>query len=301
MNSKLFAVIVSFRPNESLIELIDILGRHSIFVLVIANEDHGISRRILSSVPAGFSGEVMFNAKNMGIAYALNQALRYGIKNQFNKMITFDQDSLPLECYFDEIKHHEQFGEAHRNVAVVSPTLIKFDGSEIRTDSYFGSSDTGYFFVTTTVTSGSIFDLQALSSVGGFTDDFFIDYVDHDVCLKLRKFGYLAARSTNARLKHQIGTHRTIKVFGKNFSLTEYSPHRHYFIARNRILTYRRYIMFFPAWILRDAAISTVWTILTMTLEANRVEKVCNFALGLYHGVRGVTGNPGSFFVNAHE
>lgn len=301
MNSKLFAAIVSFRPDESLIELIDILGRHSIYVLVIANEDNGVSRQILSSLPAEFNGEVICNPQNMGIAYALNQALHYGIENKFDRMITFDQDSLPLECYFEEIEFHEEFCEAHRNVAVVSPTLVTFDGAEIRTDSHYGVSDAQYFFVTTTVTSGSMFDLQPLAEVGGFAADFFIDYVDHEVCLKLRKYGYMAVRSTRARIEHRIGTHRAASIFGKNFSLTEYNPHRHYFIARNRILTYRRYFRFFPAWILRDAAISTIWTFLTLTLETNRVGKVRNFALGLYHGVRGVTGNPGSFFVNANQ
>lgn len=299
MRSKLFAAIVSFRPDESLIELIDILGQHSIYVLVIANEDNGVSRQILSSLPAAFNGEVICNPQNMGIAYALNQALHYGIENQFDRMITFDQDSLPLECYFEEIEHHEKFCDEQRNIAVVSPTLVTFDGAEIRTDRHYGVSDAQYFFVTTTITSGSMFDLQSLSEVGGFAADFFIDYVDHEACLKLRKYGYMAVRSTRARIKHRIGTHRAISIFGKNFSLTEYSPHRHYFIARNRILTYRRYFRFSPAWTLRDAAISTVWTILTLMLEADRARKLRNLILGSYHGACNIAGNPGSYFMNA--
>lgn len=300
MNSRLFAAIISFRPDESLIRLVDVLGRHSIYVLVIANEDNGASRQILSSLPPEFNGEVIHNPQNMGIAYALNQALHYGIENQFDRMITFDQDSLPLECYFEEIEFHEKFFETHRNVALVSPTLITFDGAEIRTDSHYGVSDAQYFFVATAITSGSTFDLRSLSEVDGFATDFFIDYVDHEVCLKLRKYGYVAVRSTRARVKHRIGTHRAASIFGKNFSLTEYSPHRHYFIARNRILTYRRYFRFFPIWTLRDAAISTVWTFFTLMLEANRVSKLGNLALGIYHGVRNISGNPGSYFMNPH-
>lgn len=298
MSPPYFAAIVTFRPTQGLIDLIDALYRHSIFVLVVANADNGIAKDILSHVSPSTPHEVIFNAENKGVGEALNQALQYGRTNGFEAMFAFDQDTQPLESFFDELGNHERYCAENKNITVIAPTLVTRQGMEIRADSYFGREDAGYFEVGTAITSGSLYDIDRLLSAGGFAADFFIDYIDHDICLRLRRHGYLTARSVKSRVIHQIGSHRTIGLFGKSFSLTEYNPHRHYFIARNRTITYNRYIKRFPFWVLRDMAISGVWTLITLSFEAERTKKLSSTLRGVWHGIRGISGNPDGYFVN---
>lgn len=293
----IFAAIVTFRPTNDLIELIEALSRQSIHTLIVVNDTDGESEQVLCDLKVT-PPSVIQNAKNMGVGCALNQALDYGKRLKFEWMITFDQDSLPLESYFAELSNHYEFTQQTPNAAVIAPTLITRCALEIRTDAYLGMDSERYFLVDTAVTSGSIYRIGAIAAVGGFASDYFIDYVDHEICLKLKRHDFLSFRSTGARVRHQIGSHRIIRIAGMNFSLTEYHPHRHYFIARNRILTYRRYIRQFPLWVIRDCLISVIWTFVTFAAEEHKAPKFFCFLLGSYDGIHGIGGNPRSYFIS---
>jgi rhamnosyltransferase len=102
--------------------------------------------------------------------------------------------------------------------------------------------------VMTPMTSGCLLNLAAYRSVGPFRDDFFIDFVDNEYCLRLRRAGFSVVRANQARLDHNVGDTRK---FGP-FIATNHSPLRRYYKTRNRFLVFREYVRDFPGHCLFD-------------------------------------------------
>ena len=102
--------------------------------------------------------------------------------------------------------------------------------------------------VMTPMTSGCLLNLRAYRAVGPFLDALFIDFVDNEYCLRLRKHGFLVLRANLARLNHSVGDTRK---FGP-FIATNHSPLRRYYKTRNRFLVFSRYLRDFPGHCLFD-------------------------------------------------
>ena len=54
------------------------------------------------------------------------------------------------------------------------------------------------------ITSAAFCNTEALSSVGGFDEKMFIDSVDFEICLNLRKHGYKIYRTDFVGLLHEL-------------------------------------------------------------------------------------------------
>ncbi|TEB40741.1 glycosyltransferase family 2 protein, partial [Flavobacterium circumlabens] len=66
------------------------------------------------------------------------------------------------------------------------------------------------------MTSGNIVNLKIHEKIGGFEEKLFIDYVDIEYCLKLKKEGYSIANLPNVLLQHELGdSKRTSFLFVK--------------------------------------------------------------------------------------
>jgi rhamnosyltransferase len=98
------------------------------------------------------------------------------------------------------------------------------------------------------MTSGCLLDLVAWQVVGPFRDDFFIDFVDNEYCLRLRREGYRVLRANRANLEHAVGD---ISRYGPLIA-TNHSPLRRYYKTRNRLWVFREYLPDFPGHCLFD-------------------------------------------------
>jgi rhamnosyltransferase len=102
-----------------------------------------------------------------------------------------------------------------------------------------------------TAASGALLNVAAASRVGGFDADLFLDYVDHDFCLRLRRAGFQIIEASEVRMLPPPGK-MAIPLSGKPAPMEPYAPLRRYYITRNRMLLWRRYRRFDLAWILAD-------------------------------------------------
>ena len=64
--------------------------------------------------------------------------------------------------------------------------------------------------ITVALQSGSLFSRSALKDVGLFDETFFIDYVDFEFCLRLRKHGFRLIEATDAPIYHRVEHPRVI-------------------------------------------------------------------------------------------
>jgi len=164
-----------------------------------------------------------FNA-NEGIAKRLNQAMDQVVLNQYDYLLTMDQDSSFDSGVFDQ---YLQLVDAYskENVAQFGvncdPKHIPISDIPFNADSL--------------ITSGTILNLAVFQKVGKFDEKLFIDFVDVEYSLRASYMGYQNIIFTNIIMKHAIGYLKLGRSF-KNFKKTLrilHTPIRVYYIIRN--------------------------------------------------------------------
>src|SRR4030095_5315976 len=64
----------------------------------------------------------------------------------------------------------------------------------------------------TVITSGTLLSLNAYDAIGRFRDDFFIDGIDHEYCLRARAKRYRILLMLAPLLVHSIGERKLVRV-----------------------------------------------------------------------------------------
>ncbi|WP_426587140.1 glycosyltransferase [Mucilaginibacter sp. R-33] len=168
------------------------------------------------------------NGGNKGIAKALNIGAMKAFESGYQWFLTMDQDSFFLKpsSFFNIIDNAES------KVGIYAASY---------TDDYdrwikpYNKDFNEIHFV---ITSGNLINLKAWHKVHGFEEKLFIDEVDHDYCMKLRKNDYRILTTTKLYLQHSVG--KQIENYdGKTFD--GHSPVRYYYITRNTLYIVKKY------------------------------------------------------------
>lgn len=177
------------------------------------------------------------NGKNLGIAAALNIGYKEALKDDFNWVLTMDQDSSftvdAIKLYMNHFKNNL----ANADNCIFCPVTKEFNVGDMEV---FGAHS---------ITSGSICNLNLYSQVGGFDEKLFIDEVDADFSLKAEIAGFKVLKFTDVFLNHKLGTKRRSGLFNLFFlrERTIHSPFRVYFMVRNYLYVRKKYRSYFPA------------------------------------------------------
>lgn len=180
------------------------------------------------------------NYDNLGIATALNIGAKNAIKDKYDFLLTMDQDSKfenndiiklvnMIKKYPQNSKIKMKFGNDLSKIGLFTPVHVINNDPKI-----LGISDMEYDSPLNVMTSGNIINLKVYQEIGGFRDDFFIDCVDFDYCMNMRKHGYNLIRNNRIRLNHELGNYVTKSFFWKKYSTFEHNHIRRYYIIRNR-------------------------------------------------------------------
>jgi rhamnosyltransferase len=139
------------------------------------------------------------------------------------------------------------------------------------------------------ITSGSLLQAQTVQQCGLFVDELFIDGVDHEYSLRLRKAGFPLYECADAILLHSPGAPRHHKFpGGKRFQTANYSPIRRYYQERNKIWIARHYARTFPRFCLRIFVVSLKDFIKIWLVEPDdKLRKATYFLRGTLDGIRG--------------
>ena len=237
-------ITVLYHPTSehisNLSSYVDQLGR----LYVVDNSDTGNFAAIRCEMSARQCDKITYipNYGNRGIARALNRGAQAARKHGYTYLLTMDQDTgVPagtvgvLHTVFDRLRGKgKKIGlvAAHAVPSVFLPPGYQVPDPEVLQVDY----------PLIVPTSGNLICLQAHRHVGGFDEGYFIDDVDFEYCLKLKKSGYLAAWLPQLLVAHHWGeVTRHDFLFWKNWAASHHSPLRRYYITRNRFYSLRRY------------------------------------------------------------
>jgi rhamnosyltransferase len=238
--------------------------------------------------------EFIFNKTNLGIAAALNQGFARLVNQGSDLVFVFDQDSQPapgmVETILDTFYSHPQ----REQIAIVAPMIEdpaggitfrymrphgRFFFERIRSDSQKLED------VTIVITSGALYNLKAYQKIGPFRDDFFIDYVDTEYCLRAKQNGYTIVVNCKARLQHRLGNQQKRRVGPLTMHPTFHSPLRWYYISRNRIPMVLLYAYRFPHWFFYELVNNSYGLIRLLLFEDKKASKLLAMLLGTLDGL----------------
>ncbi len=237
----------------------------------------------LSSQAPGFV--LIENGENLGVAAALNLGVQEALKQGYQWIALFDQDSAVTDGFIASMIEEFQACRAQRQIMQMIPRYRDPKTGLEGSVSEFG--DGGAFL---TITSGSLFSREAFAECGLFREDLFVYGVDDDYSLRIRQKGFFIGVSQNAVLLHQSGHPTSRRVFGKTLTTKNYRPESRYYYARNKVWILRTYAGVFPRLL-----IPTLREFVTIPLKIALIEeapgrKIKLFMRGLLDGVAGRMG-----------
>ncbi len=139
-------------------------------------------------------------------------------------------------------------------------------------------------YPTTVIASGSLIHADVLREIGLMREDFFIDYIDTEFCLRLRKHGYPIIVVRDAELTHHIGAKQAHAL---GVVTSNHSAKRRYTIFRNRFIVWKQYHRSSPHYVLYDAMAACYDLFRILAFEQQKRSKLGAALRGLWHGVRG--------------
>jgi rhamnosyltransferase len=240
---------------------------------------------------------IIENSINLGVATALNQGMGLLSNEGFEVVVTFDQDSTVtygfIGLLLDTINAETIPCE---DVALVGAN--RSDAGENHAMHRWLRPKTGWPFfervtcdqigpegVSLVITSGTLINMKIFNILGPFRDDFFIDFVDYEYCLRVREAGYRILVNPDATMFHQLGSKKQYRLFGLTMSPTFHSPLRRYYLSRNRIEMMRLYGLIFPHWLIYELMASAHITLGILLYEDQKIAQLQACVLGTWDGL----------------
>ena len=271
------AGIVLYNPCiERLRENINTVYSQVSIILLVDNGSSNISE--IKNLINDFSRiSVIYNKKNEGIAYALNQIFEYADRNSYYYVLTLDQDSVVSKFIVQE---YLKWYEKKKNP--ISMLTCRIEDRNFTTKD--NKNTQGYTEVATAITSGSMTTVKAWKMTGKFDQRMFIDFVDIDFCFRLKKKGGSIIRANETFIIHELGHSQKIYPFGIPQLIYNHSAFRYYYLIRNRIYYGRKNLKGFDYY--RNLC-AVIWRFLLITLyEKQKKDKFVSMIRGFRDGFK---------------
>lgn len=275
-------IVVTFNPDdaigERLLKLADIFE----FVLVVDNscDEDQIEKVAQCAQQLNFC--IISNRSNIGLGAALNQGFDVALEKGLQWCVFFDQDTKIYPSFLNSSQ--ASVLESLAQPAIIGNNYLdkhagasRFPYSTVNTASYKKAK--------TVITSGSFVSMELYDKIGGFREDYFIDSIDHEYCLRARKHGYNVILSLPIAMEHSLGQQRNGRY--RLLSVPEHEPKRKYYIARNIVVTIKTYYSFDKAWCLRQMARLAVEFVCILLFETKKKEKIKATVKGVKYGLAG--------------
>ena len=165
------------------------------------------------------------------ISHGLNYAWNYARENGYDYLLTMDQDSV-LEDGRRYLRTSMDFLGMKHKIGLIGPLI----NSYVIYNLIIPLGDNEHL-----ITSAMLVPVCLLNQLGGYCEDFVIDGVDIDICIRARLNGYDIYKNTNGVLHQIFGKPYERTLFGKKYIGSNYDQRRLYSIFFSHMLLYRRY------------------------------------------------------------
>lgn len=229
--SSFCAGIVTYQPDiKRLLDSISTLRNQVDKIYIVDNNSKNL--KLIQGAISGLDKiEIINNDHNNGIAKALNQMCSRALESGYKWILSLDQDTIVPDNIIELLSKYT----SQKRAGIICPAVY-YDGWDYTTK---GTSEVE--LVKACMTSASLTRLSAWKRVNGFREEYFIDYVDNEYCMKLSLKGYKILKVNTCEINHQLGESGVKSILGKKIRFCRHNPQRLYYMARNNYIFIREY------------------------------------------------------------
>jgi len=263
-------VVILYNPGNNVIENINSYMNQINHLFIFDNSKDSVVF-VRDSFRKYNKVEYIFNGGNLGVALCLNKAAQIATNRGYSYLLTMDQDS---KAASDMIENMLVAVSDIKDIGIISPFHVnKFETKQIPSEIFNEEL--------VVQTSGNLLNLSIYQLIGHFKEEFFIDYVDTEYCLRLNKNGYKVIRVNNALIYHNEADISERIFFRKKIFPHNHAPVRLYFKTRNRFYLRDLYKKYFPDYFKYEFTLFRNMFIKIIIYEKNKLKKI-GFALKGY-------------------
>ena len=283
------AIITTYRPESDLVECVQRLTPQVAEIVIV---DDGDTEENVEKLSRWFNGvpmvTVWHQSGNYGIAAALNVGVKIAREKGFTWLLTLDDDSIPDSDMVERLCEHLARIEGSQSVGIIGmkPTTINRSTSSPRRGYYSHP----WLDKRGIITSGSLFSLQTYATVGPFREEFFIDSVDYDFCMRARAKGFRVIQVQECGFKHSLGQNEKFKLGIFTINFESHSPARLYYAFRNSTILAKEYIRRDPLYSCAVVLSQSKTVMRIMFLQKNKYKKLFAIIRGFMAAMKGKMG-----------
>ena len=280
--SDICAVITTFRPDASISECLNSIHSQVGFSVIVDDSgEQSVRLQLQTWLRKRSDVLVHHQTHNSGIACALNTGVKIAISRGFRWVLTLDDDSVAAPRMVASLITALRRIPESVTVGVVGMdwTYRSAGRSLPETVIPAWSEKRGI------ITSGSMFSVEHFAQIGGFREDFFIDAVDYDFCLRARKQGLAVIKVNQIGFTHTLGEPIYRQFLGAKIVSSNHSPIRLYYFFRNSTVLAAEYLCSDPLYALAVLRWYVQISFKVLLFEEDRYHKFKAIARGLWHGL----------------
>jgi rhamnosyltransferase len=282
-SANICAVVVTFHPDEGFAARVSKLADQVKRTIVVDNSGNGVIEANISSLSQSANIQLIENSTNVGVATALNQGVRTALRQSFKWVLTMDQDTMPSKRMIEFLCNSFAAYPKPETIAVIGSAYEGMRGGG-------GDNPSKYVAERTVITAGSLTSVAAFEKAGGFREDLFIDGVDEDFCLRVRRAGYAVLRATEVGMEQSIGAQTRARFIWRGVGISNHSAVRHYYMTRNRWILMANHLLFDWRWVVQQLIVQMKMVAFVLLFESNKLKKMCAMLLGFFHSISGRRG-----------
>lgn len=234
---EVLAVVVSYNGLHKTRQTVDALRRQVGHAHVVDNGSGAESLAVLESLERDEGVTVERLGENRGVGHALNLGVKRARQMGYAWLLTMDQDSVVDGAM---IQAYQAAVEQDPGRVCLAPRIVNNGRKKEASSGVIGYA----------ITSGNLVRVRLFDQIGLYDEGFFIDCIDFDFSLRLRRAGYAVHRVPNALMQHQLGDDVDVPDFARKF-YASHAPIRRYYMYRNFMYMAERYFLGFPVFILK--------------------------------------------------
>ncbi|HEY0216256.1 MAG TPA: glycosyltransferase [Cellulomonas sp.] len=275
------AVVTAFRPDARLREVVRSAAEQADVVVVVDNTPLGEPGT--DALPeVATHARVLRPGTNLGLAAALN--LGVADAGRSDAVLLLDQDSVLPDGLVAALTARLA---ADPTIGVACP--LPWDADADRPLDPRATHRPELADLPVAITSGMLVRRAALDGAGSFREDFFVDCVDQDFCLRVRRAGWRVVQDARVRLPHSLGETRWRGVGPLRLRSTSHPTWRLYWTARNGTVLARESWRREPVWAATSLALQTYVAVTVLLFEPPRLRRLRTLAHGARDGWAGRT------------
>ena len=224
---KILVGIVLYNPNLSRLQQnIDAVAHETDSILLVDNASKNVNKIAIFAKDKKI--KLICNTENKGLPRVFNSMISYAQENGFENLLLLDQDSV---FHKKAIEYYKEYISS--NYVCIVPKIIQ------RLDEYekkFGEKEKSETEVEFAINSGTLINLKILPPNIRFNEKLFVDCVDFDFFIQLRKRGLKILKVNKIKLLCDLGNLSVHHFHHIDFFANNYSTFRLEKQARDRVI-----------------------------------------------------------------